>query len=437
MGRFPRVFAFVVCLSSVAFASQPDPLLTRIDALAASEAKAGLLSGVLLVARGDRVLLQREYGYSGWELRAPVTNATRFGIGSITKVMTEMAVEMLAAEGRLSLDAPVSRYLGSFPTGPKGGVVTIRHLVNHRSGVPHRVTTEMEEMLPLHPSDVVDRVRAKGLLFEPDAQELYSSAGFSCLARVIEVIEGKRFDVVLRERIFQPAAMAATSGETGQQLMPNRALPHRLAASAAAVVVASAQYKNLGFLTGAGSLYSTAEDLLRFARALRNGTFGSAGNKRVDQSASQTWRSWYGRTDGYEASVDVLPAQDVTFIFLSNLRSAANWQLREQVKNLLSGRNTAPILRPPSPLDVVWDPPESFVGSYGDESDPVVVRVVDGHLFRDENEFYPIERGRYCIPASGSVFRFRRRNDGAVDAMVTTSPWAAEDRVTVKLPRRD
>jgi CubicO group peptidase (beta-lactamase class C family) len=210
MGRFPRVFAVVVCFSSVAFASQSDAiLLARIDALAASEAKAGLLSGVLLVARGDRVLLQREYGYSGWELRAPVTSATRFGIGSITKVMTEMTVEMLAAEGRLDLDAPVSRYLGSFPSGPKGGVVTIRHLVSHRSGVPHRVTTEMEERLPLHPSDVVDRVRAKGLLFEPDARELYSSAGFSCLARVIEVIEGKPFDVVLRQRIFLPAARFA------------------------------------------------------------------------------------------------------------------------------------------------------------------------------------------------------------------------------------
>jgi CubicO group peptidase (beta-lactamase class C family) len=280
--RFVRALPLAICVSSAAVAFQApgaaavaqkhseDPLLIRVDSLAAGEANAGLLSGVLLISRGDRVVLQRAYGFASWELQAPVTTETRFGIGSITKVMTEMVVEMLTAEGRLDLDAPASRYLGSFPAGPKGGVVTIRHLVDHRSGVPHRVTTGMEEMLPLRPADIVDRVRARGLVFEPGAQELYSSAGFSSLARVIEVIESKPFDAVLGDRIFRPASMSAT-GETGQQLMPQRALPHRLAPGAGAVVVASAQYKNLGFLTGAGSLYATAEDLLRFSRALRTG----------------------------------------------------------------------------------------------------------------------------------------------------------------------
>jgi CubicO group peptidase (beta-lactamase class C family) len=445
MGRIAHAFAFVVCLSSAATASQSSggttiaennseaALLTDIDSLAAGEAKAGLLSGVVLVARGDRILLHRAYGFAGWELRAPATAATRFGIGSITKVMTEMVVETLAAEGRLDLEAPVSRYLGPFPSGPNGGVVTIRHLLSHRSGVPHRVTTGMEETRALHPLDIVERVRARGLVFDPGAREMYSSAGFSCLARVVEVIEGKPFDAVLIDRVFRPASMATASGESGQQLMPQRALPHRLGADAGGVVVAGAQYKHLGFLTGAGSVYATAEDLLRFARALRSGVFGSAGKNRVAGTAEQTWRSWYGRTDGYESSVDVLPAADVTFVFLSNLRSAANWQLREQVKNLLTNRKVAAIFRPPPPVEAAFDMPDSFVGRYGEASDPVVVSTVDGHFFRDENEFYPIAHGRYYIPASGSVMRFRRARDGIVDAIVTTSPWLAEERLTLKL----
>jgi CubicO group peptidase (beta-lactamase class C family) len=309
-------------------------------------------------------------------------------------------------------------------------------LVDHRSGVPHRVTSEMEETLPAHPSDIVERVQAKGLLFEPGTQELYSSAGFSCLARVIEVIEGRPFDAVLRDRIFGPASMTAASGETGQQLMPRRALPYRLGASAGAIVVASASYKNLGFLTGAGSVYATAEDLFRFARALRNGVFGPAGKTRVAESAGQTWRSWYGRTNGYEASVDVLPAADLTFVFLSNLRSAANWQVREQVKNLLAGRTAAAIPRPPPPLDASFETPDSFLGSYGDPSDPIVVAMVDGHFFRDDNEFYPIAGGRYYIPASGSVMRFRRTGDAIVDGIVTVTPWNGAERLILKLPPR-
>jgi CubicO group peptidase (beta-lactamase class C family) len=448
MNRFVRAFPFALCLSSVAVAFQPSGataivqndsetlLLSRIDSIATGEAKAGLLSGVILLARGDRILLQRAYGFASWELRAPVTAATRFGIASITKPMTETLVEMLASEGRLDLDAPVSRYLGSFPTGPTGGVVTIRHLVAHRSGVPHRVTNAMEETVPLHPSDILERVRAHRLLFEPGTQELYSSAGFSCLARVIELIERKPFDAVLRDRIFRPASMASASGETGQQLLPQRALPHRLGASAGAVVVASAPYKNLSFLTGAGSIYATAEDLLRFARASRRGVFGPAAKARTAESAGQTWRSWYGRTNGYEASVDLLPAEDVTFVFLSNLRSAANWQLRGQIKNLLAGGQAGAMPRPPPPLDASFEVPDSFLGSYGDPRDPIVVALVDGHLFRDDNEFYPVAGERYYIPASGSVMRFRRTSHGIVDGIVTLAPWTGTESLALRLPGR-
>jgi CubicO group peptidase (beta-lactamase class C family) len=261
-------------------------------------------------------------------------------------------------------------------------------------------------------------VRTKGLLFEPGTRELYSSAGFTCLASVIERIEGKPFDTVLRDRIFRPASMDASSGDTGQQLMLQRALPHRLGAEAGAVVVANVPYKHLGFLTGAGSVYATAEDLVRFARALRNGAYGAAGKARVDESGTQTWRSSYGRTEGYEASLDVLPAADVTFVFLSNLRSAANWQVRDQVKSLLAGGKAAAILRPPPPLLSSFEAADAVLGRYGDAADPVVVSTVDGHLFRDDNEVYPIAGGRYFIPASGSVMRFRRTAEGS------WTPWS-------------
>jgi CubicO group peptidase (beta-lactamase class C family) len=399
------------------------------------EADAGLLSGIILVARGDRILLQRAYGFASWELRAPNSPATRFGIGSINKVMTETLVGLLVDAGRLDLDAPVSRYLGSFPKGPKGGEVTIRQLLNHRSGVPWRVTTEVEETLPLHPSDIVAKVRAKGLLFEPGTQELYSSAGFTCLARVIEVIEGKPFEAVLRERIFGPAAMAAASEETGQQLMLQRALPYRLSATAGRVLVASARYKDLEFLTGAGSVYATAEDLLHFVRASRTGVFGVAGQGRVADSAGVTWRSWYGRTNGYEASVDFAPAQELTFVFLSNLLSAANWQVREQVRNLVFGRNAAAILRPP-PVASPFESPDSFVGSYGDPSDPIVISVVDGHLFRDEGEFYPMKGRRYYVPAAAFVMRFRRNAKGAVDAMMTVRTPGGPETLSPRVAAR-
>ena len=409
-------------------------LAARVDSLVTPEAAAGRLSGIILIVRGNHVLVQRAWGFADWERRVPNSPSTRFGIGSITKVMTEMLVDQLAAEGRLDLSAPVAKYLPGFPDGPKGGHPTVRDLLTHRAGVPHRVTTPLEETEHLHPADIVERVKAKGLLFEPGTAELYSSAGFTCLARIVEIIENKPFDEVLAERVFRPASMTSATGETGEQLMMNRALPFRLGAGAVNAAVASAP-KDLSFLTGAGSLYTTAEDLLHFVRAVRGGMFGSVAQKQLGAPTDTVWASWYGRTNGYEGSVDFLPAQDLTFIFLSNLRSAANWQTRTQVRNILMGRPVATIASVPA-VAPPFEPHSEIVGAYGDPADPVVISVAESRLFRDESEFYPIAGSWYYLPASGTTFRFGRDSSGSVDSMVTRFPWAVSERVLRRVGQR-
>ena len=407
----------------------------RVDALATPEADAGRLSGIMVIARGDRLILRRTWGFADWERRVPNSPSTRFGIGSITKAITLTLVDQLAGDGRLDLSAPVAKYIPGFPDGPEGGHPTVRDLLTHQAGVPFRVTTKLEETLPLQPADIVERVKTKGLLFEPGTAELYSSAGFTSVARIVEIVEKKPFDVVLVERIFRPASMTSATGETGEQLMMNRALPFRLGAGAVNTIVSSAQYKNYGFLTGAGSLYTTAEDLLRFVRALHDGRFGSVSRKQLGAPNDSVWTGWYGRTNGYEASVDYLPAQDLTFIFLSNLRSAANWQIREQVRRLLLGRTVAAIASVP-PVAPPFEAQSAIVGAYGDPVDPLVISESDSRLFRDESEFYPIAGGRYYLPASGTTFRFVRDSGGRVDSVITRFPWAVQERALGRIRQR-
>jgi CubicO group peptidase (beta-lactamase class C family) len=424
--------AIVAILSITACRAQRPPeeraLAARVDSLAKTEADAGRLSGIILVARGDRVILQQTWGFADWERRVPASPETRFGIGSITKVMTLVLVDQLAGDGAIDVNAPVARYLPGFPTGPNGGRPTVRDLLTHRAGVPFRVTTPLEETQHLDPADIVERVKAKALLFEPGTAELYSSAGFTTVARIVEVVANKPFDEVLAERIFGPASMTSATGETGEQLMLNRALPFRLGAGAVHPTVASAQYKDLGFLTGAGSLYTTAEDLLRFVRALHNGTFGSVSQKQLGAPTDTVWTGWYGRTNGYEASVDFLPAKDLTFIFLSNLRSAANWQIRDRVRLILRDRAVTPIASVPT-VAPPFEPPNAIVGQYGDPVDPLVIAETAGRLFRDDSEFYPIAGDRYYRPASGTTFRFVRDSGGRADSVVTRFHWAPQERV--------
>lgn len=388
--------------------------LRRIEALVSPQAEAGLLSGVVLVARGDQVLFRRAYGFASWELRAPNTPATRFGVASVTKPMTELLIRLLAREGRIDPDAPVESYLPGFPRGPEGGAPTVAQLLSHRAGVPHRVTAPWEETRAIGPAEIVDRVRNAGLLFEPGTEQLYSSAGFTCLARIVEVVEGEPFDSVLADRVFRPAGMESASGETGSRLMPGRALSHTLGATGHAVVVKRAPPKDLRFLTGAGSVYATADDLLRFVRAVHTGVFGSGLAGAVLGGDPTAWRGWIGRTGGYEASVDVRPADDLIVVFLSNLRSAANWQTREGILTTLTGAEPEPIPLPPPVADAFEDP-AALVGEYG----PAKIRLEAGALLRGENEFYPIDGRRYYVPASGTVMRFRRDSTGTVDALVS------------------
>ena len=388
-------------------------LATRIDAVARPEAAAELLSGVILVAKGDSILVQRSYGFANWELRAPLTAGSRFNIGSITKSMTHGVIEMLARQGRIDTLAPVAKYLPGFPRGPMGGQPTVAQLLAHRAGVPFRVTTRLEESTHLTPADIVERVRTRGLLFEPGTRELYSSAGYTCLARVVEVVTAQPFDSALAAFVFRPAGMHTATGETGQQLMAGRTRGYRLSPGVATVTVANAPFVDLGFLTGAGDVYATATDMFRFVRAAHANRLGSAAHEELTDSG---WTGIYGQTNGYEASVDYYAPLDITVVFLSNLYSMTNYQLRRAVRDLITGRPAAAMVRPPAVVPAAQDP-APLLGDYGDADDPVTVSEEQGRLFRDGNEFYPIADGWFYVPTTGARFRFTRGADGTVNGM--------------------
>jgi hypothetical protein len=180
------------------------------------------------------------------------------------------------------------------------------------------------------------------------------------------------------------------------------------------IVVASAPYRNLSFLTGAGSVYATADDLVRFVDSIRTGLFGESVRDRLLNQDPSVWQGLYGRTNGYEASAELLLDEDLILVFLTNLQSASTWQLRDQVKNALTGAPVDPVPMPPVVSEYAEDP-KSLVGHYG----PAEITLIDGHLFRGDNEFYPVEDGDYYIPGSGTRMRFRRDSSGAVDALIS------------------
>jgi CubicO group peptidase (beta-lactamase class C family) len=155
-----------------------------------------------------------------------------------------------------------------------------------------------------------------------------------------------------------------------------------------------------------------------FVRKVRDGAFGDELQRWAQADDNDKWRGWYGRTNGYEASVDLLPSQDLVLVILSNLRSAANWQIRQRIRDLLAGRSARAIPFPP-PRAASFEPPSDLVGLYGDRNDPVEVAVHEGELYRDEIQIYPVAGAKYYIAVSGNTMRFHRQN-GNVDSIITT-----------------
>jgi hypothetical protein len=164
---------------------------------------------------------------------------------------------------------------------------------------------------------------------------------------------------------------------------------------------------------------------LHLVQAIRAGVFGTDLSEEAFGGEPTTWQSWTVRTNGYEASVDVLAAEDLTFVFVSNLQSAANWQIRAQIQNVIVGRSAVAIPLPP-PVAEQFEVPESLEGSYG----AAEITLVNGALFRGDNEFYPIAGRGYYIPASGTVMRFRRDSRGAVDAIISLGGGGQETVLT-------
>src|SRR4029453_12397350 len=113
-------------------------LKRRIDAYVAPLA-AHELSGTLLVARGDRVLLERSFGFANHELRVPFTATTPTNVASITKPLTLIIAMRLLDEKRFSLSDTVARWLPEYVHGKR---MTVEQLMNHTAGVPHRLLAE-------------------------------------------------------------------------------------------------------------------------------------------------------------------------------------------------------------------------------------------------------------------------------------------------------
>jgi D-alanyl-D-alanine carboxypeptidase len=304
-------------------------LQAPLDELARAYVDAGELSGVVLVARGDEVLLRAAYGFADAERGIPNAVDTRFHVASLTKTFTAAAVLLLAQDGALALADPIARFL---PDYPRGGDITIEHLLLHQAGLPdHHGVASFEERTrgPMTTSEVVALVRDLPLEFEPGAQHRYSNSGYALLAHVVEVASETPFDELVRARLLAPLDMDRTGPAPAQATAPERALGHDPGPPPRGMERVPA--RDWSYTVGSGALESTVDDLHRWLRALD-------ARRPVDVFAS-SWPYGWGKRDldghaaieqtgmhsGFVAAMTLFPAENLYVVTLSNVLATGAW----------------------------------------------------------------------------------------------------------------
>ena len=187
--------ALVVGVSLAAFATAAgDPRTSRIKEAMQKVIDAKEIPGAItLVATRDGVIHLQAQGLAGPPGSKPLRTDAIFWIASMTKPVTGTAIMMLADEGKLSVDDPVSKYIPEFenlrtPSG-KPANLTLHHLMTHTSGLGEFTPDDAKASRTL--SDLVARLLKKPMEFEPGEKWKYCQSGINSLGRIIEVVSGE------------------------------------------------------------------------------------------------------------------------------------------------------------------------------------------------------------------------------------------------------
>jgi CubicO group peptidase (beta-lactamase class C family)/predicted aspartyl protease len=259
------IVALLLCASTVA-AQDVASLTAAVERAAAQDQ----FSGVVLLVKDGKPILSKAYGMADPSRDLPNRIDTKFNLGSINKIFTQVAIAQLAAAGKLSLDDTIRKHLPDYPS-PIADKITIQQLIEHRSGLGDifgdRFFGARSSLRKL--SDYLPLFADKPLEFEPGADQRYSNAGYIILGLIIERISGRSYYDYVREHIFKPAGMKDTDSFAIDEQVANRAVGQTKRGPEGPPPERQSNKDTLPARgSSAGGGYSTAEDLVRFTKAL-------------------------------------------------------------------------------------------------------------------------------------------------------------------------
>lgn len=324
----------------------------------------------IAVAEHGKVVFQQAFGVKNLDSHAPVDRQTGFEIGSVTKQFTAAAILQLKEQGKLSLSDPLGKYVPQYAAGKK---VTIEQLLWQVSGIPNY--TEVNHFVQIattRPGSldaVLALIKGKPLQFAPGTKWAYSNTNYYLLGRVVEVASGMPWETYLRTHIFAPANMTHSTFMKDERAVADMATGYEQKKDA---FNPSPPFN--GWAAGAGEIVSTADDLLKWDRALFAGELISAADLQlmtrpgrlrngkstgygfgweIDTHDTTTRIAHSGGTFGFAAQNEVYPKLGEAIVVLQNssaaspdivssqVFSAVNPELAKNENRSFAGEDTA------------------------------------------------------------------------------------------------
>ncbi|AHG92296.1 beta-lactamase (plasmid) [Gemmatirosa kalamazoonensis] len=345
-------------MMSVASVAGAQPNEAAVDSIMSAYARPGMPGAAVLVVHDGRVVLEKGYGLADVEANTPVTRETDFRLASLTKQFTATAIMLLAADGRVRYDDPVTKWVPNLPAYARG--VTLRHLLHHTGGLP-----DYEDFVPDSQTRQVLDAEIPALVahsdtayFAPGTRFRYSNTGYVLLALVVERASGTRFADFLRDRVFATLGMSGSlAREDRGPPVPRRAYGYTVRTSG----VRRTDQSNTSATLGDGGVYTSVRDLAKWDAALDRHQLVSADAQRlawtpparlptgdtapfagagygfgwfVDHESGELRVRHHGESRGFTNAVVRYPDRRLAVWILTNRTGGAPWDLAQRIAEL-------------------------------------------------------------------------------------------------------
>ncbi|HWQ03103.1 MAG TPA: serine hydrolase domain-containing protein [Candidatus Nitrosotenuis sp.] len=417
---------FALAASSTLRAQEP-PWKAKVDAVFAEREKPGMPGCALGVFRNGSIEYARGYGLANLEHNIPVTTKTIFDLGSVSKQFTATSIILLAQQGKLSLDDDVRKFVPELRDF--GARITIRHLLNHTSGLRDYLTLfslSGVDFDGVTGDDEALRIiaRQRELNFPPGAEYLYSNSGYFLLSVIVKRASGKSLREFAQENLFGPLGMKNTHfHDNHTEIVPLRATAYAPRREGGFRIDMS------GFeQTGDGAVFTSVEDFLLWEQNFGSKKIGGenlfqelhargklTSGETIDYAAGLVHAKYKGLElvehggswAGYRSSFVRVPAEKLAVACLCNFANAGPDQLARRVLDVvLADKLVAADAKNPEPPVITL--PEAalkpWAGIYRNAANGNIRRVqfTDGKLRVDSFtpqsfELQPLSESRFRV----------------------------------------